>query len=289
MLKYPEWLSPDIVQVGNLRVRWYGMMYLIGFFLGRVFCRKLSRAGFVRLSFDLIDDFLVAIFIGMLLGARALYLLVYFKPTPEDPLRWYTPFAVWQGGLAFHGAVIGMVLALCWFSRRHKIHFWSLTDTLALAGAPGIIFGRIGNFINSELVGRVTNHPWAMQFPVRIDGDIVGFTEPRHPSQLYEAFGEGLIPFIVIWLLKPYIRHYGVLGGIWLCTYAVARCLIEFTREKDAQLEYLFGWITMGQVLSAAMLLAGLGVCIWCSRFGHIISSPVTSQQNEEAAVSPPD
>lgn len=238
-------------------------MYLVGFFVGRFICRHLTKTRYTRLRTELVDDFLIWLFIGMLLGARLIYMLVYYEPAPGEIWHWYTPFAVWEGGLAFHGAVLGMFLACVLFGRRHKAPFWNLTDTLALAGSQGIIWGRLGNFINAELVGRETSSFMAMQFPVRdMDGNILGYTSHRHPSQLYEAVGEGLLPFLIIWLIKPRVRYQGVIGGIWLCLYAVARFIIEFFREKDEQMGYYLG-MTMGQVLCAIMLVLGLIVIFW--------------------------
>lgn len=263
MLYYPKWLKPDIVHIGPVRVRWYGVMYLLGFLVGRFLARYLCKIRYMKLKAELVDDFLIYLFVGMLLVARLIYMLVYYEATPDSPFRWYTPFAVWEGGLAFHGAVLGMFIACVLFGRLHKVPFWNLTDSLALAGSQGIIWGRIGNFINSELFGRPTSGPMAMQFPVRdFDGNILGYTEHRHPSQLYEAVGEGLIPFALVWLIRKRIRNQGVLGGIWLCLYAVARFIIEFFREKDEQMGYYLG-MTMGQVLCAIMFAIGLGVILY--------------------------
>ncbi|MGI8905510.1 MAG: prolipoprotein diacylglyceryl transferase [Candidatus Sumerlaeaceae bacterium] len=264
MLTYPSWITPDLLHLGKVRVRWYGIMYLLGFLVGRLLLKRLCRRGFIRLNPRLIDDFLVVLFAGMVIGARIIYMMVYYRASPDEPFIWYwTPFAVWEGGLAFHGAVIGMCLGTWLFARWHKLHVWNLTDALALAGSQGIIFGRIGNFINAELPGRVTESAMGMQFPVRWNEQIIGYTEPRHPSQLYEAVGEGLIPFALIWLLKPYVRYEGILGALWLCFYAVARFFLEFFREKDAQLGYYFGWMTMGQILCAAMFAVGLLILLW--------------------------
>lgn len=267
MLHYPQWLKPDLLHIGAVRVRWYGIMYLLGFLIGRQLARYLSRIGYFRLKRELVDDFLIYLFIGLVVGARAIYMLVYYQSTPEDPFIWYyTPFAVWEGGLAFHGAVLGMVLACLLFSRIQKIPFWNLTDTLALAGSQGIIWGRIGNFINSELLGVPTSSAFGMQFPVRdFEGNILGYTEPRHPSQLYEAFGEGLLPFAIIWILRPHVKHQGILGGLWLCLYGVARFVIEFFREKDQQMDYYLG-MTMGQVLCALMVIIGIVIMLWCQK-----------------------
>jgi len=265
MLYYPKWIKPDLLHIGPVRVRWYGIMYLLGFLIGRQLGRYLAKTRYLRLKPDLVDDFLIYLFVGMLIGARAIYMLVYYEPSPEAPFQWYTPFAVWEGGLAFHGAVLGMFLACMLFSRVQKVSIWNLTDTLALAGSQGIIWGRFGNFANAELFGRPTNSPMAMQFPVRdFDGNILGWTEHRHPSQLYEAFGEGLLPFLIIWILKPRIKNQGIIGGIWLCLYAVARFFIEFFREKDVQMSYYLG-MTMGQVLCAIMFVLGV-IVIWWNR-----------------------
>lgn len=267
MLQYPLWLKPDLLHLGALRIRWYGIMYLLGFLFGRILARYLSRIRYLKIRQELVDDFLIYLFVGMLLGARLLYMLVYYEATPDTPFQWYTPFAVWEGGLAFHGAVLGMVAACVLFARVQKILFWNLTDTLALAGSQGIIWGRLGNFINSELVGRPTATMMGMQFPVRdFEGNILGFTEHRHPSQLYAAFGEGLLPFAIIWLIRPKVKSQGVLGGIWLCLYAIARIIIEFFREKDQQMPYYFGFLTMGQLLCGLMFALGVVVIVWCRR-----------------------
>ena len=282
MLSYPTWVKPDLLHIGSFRVRWYGIMYLLGFCMGRVILRRLCRSGFLRLKLELIDDFLVAMFIGMVLGARLVYMLVYFKPSPEEPLHWYTPFAIWQGGLAFHGAVVGMCLGCLWFGRKHRLGLWNLTDVLALAGGQGIFFGRLGNFINAELPGRVTYSAVGMPFPVYQNESIIGYTEPRHPSQLYEAVGEGIIPFALIWLLKPYVPNQGVLGALWLCFYAIARFSLEFFREPDEQLGYFIGWMTMGQILCAIMFLIGAVIVI----YNWKRAVPVTGFSGSEEAAS---
>jgi phosphatidylglycerol:prolipoprotein diacylglycerol transferase len=259
-------------------------MYIIGYTIGFFIARRLSKKGYFRLAAEGIEDLVIWLFVGMLIGARLVYMLVYWEPSEADPFRWYTPFAIWQGGLAFHGAVIGMAVAAIWFAKRYRIPFWNLGDTMALAGSPGIIFGRIGNFINSELYGRVTDGPMGIQFPIwNDDGSVKGYTEPRHPSQLYEAFGEGLIPLAIIWLLKPYVRHQGIIGGLWICLYAVGRFVVEFFREKDAQLEYYFGWMTMGQILCALMFLIGAGLVLWNVRFPKLIHEPSIAAPTDQA------
>lgn len=290
MLHYPQWLKPDLLHLGPVRVRWYGIMYLLGFLFGRQLARYLSRIRYFKLKPDLVDDFLIYLFVGLLLGARLIYMLVYYESSPDAPfVWWYTPFAVWEGGLAFHGAVLGMIIACLLFAKIQKVPFWNVTDTLALAGSQGIIWGRIGNFINSELVGRPTDSVMGMQFPVRdFDGTILGYTEPRHPSQLYEAVGEGLLPFLIIWLIRPKVKSQGVLGGIWLCLYAIARFIIEFFREKDQQMDYYLG-MTMGQLLCAIMFLCGVGVILWCRAKAVPIYAPgeLKSTTVEEPPIAP--
>lgn len=284
MLHYPTWLKPDLLHIGPLRVRWYGIMYLIGFLVGRQLARYLSRIRYLRLKQELVDDYLIFLFVGMLLGARLIYMLVYYEATPEAPFQWWTPFAVWEGGLAFHGAALGMFLASALFAKIQKVPFWNLTDSLALAGSQGIIWGRIGNFINSELVGRPTDGPMGMQFPVRdFEGSILGYTEPRHPSQLYEAVTEGIIPFIIIWIIRPKIRNQGVLGGIWLCLYAVGRFVVEFFREKDQQMPYYLGFLTIGQILCGIMFLLGAIVIAWNQKKARPVYEPEPADEEVAA------
>ncbi len=267
-MTYPEWLSPVIFQIGSFGLRWYGVMYIVGIFLARFIAQRLALSNYLKLTFEKVDDFILWLFVGLLFGARAFYLAIYY----DGPWTWITPIAVWEGGLAFHGAVLGMCAACFLFSQMQKVTVWNLTDTLALAGSQGIIFGRIGNFINSELYGRVTDHWTGVRFPLwKSDNTIEKFTEPRHPSQLYEAVGEGLLPFIIIWLLKPYIRREGVLGAIWLCLYAIARFLVEFLREKDQQMSYYFGWMTPGQLFCAMMFLIGMAIVVYCRKYGKPI------------------
>jgi phosphatidylglycerol:prolipoprotein diacylglycerol transferase len=267
MIPYPP-ISPDLLRIGPLRVRWYGVMYILGFLAGRMILRHLCRRGFLRLAIEKVDDFLVALFIGMLIGARAVYMLVYYRSSPDSPfVWWYTPFAVWEGGLAFHGGALGMFMAILYFARRHRVPYWNLADSLCLAAPVGLFLGRIGNFINAELYGRPTDVPWAMRFPVRdFDGTVLGWTEPRHPSQLYEAFGEGLLTLLLVWWLMRRVRHQGIVTGAGVCAYAVVRFVIEFFREKDAQLGYYFGLLTMGQILCVIMLGAGAAILIYSRR-----------------------
>src|SRR5258708_7302903 len=190
----------------------------------------------------------------MLLGARLVYIFVYApRHFAADPLD---AIAIWHGGLSFHGAILGMGVASILFARRRQVPFWTLADTIALGGTPGLFFGRIGNFINGELYGRVTTVPWAMIFP----RDPLHL--PRHPSQLYEAFGEGLVIFLILRALeRRSIRdgwcRPGLLAGAFVVGYGVIRFLIEFTRQPDAQLGFVVGSFSMGQLLSSLMIATG--------------------------------
>lgn len=274
MLAYPEFLHPIAFTIFGFPVRWYGIMYLIGFLAGRQILRYLCRKNWLRMDPALVDDYLILLFVGMVLGARLLYMMVYYDPLPDEVIHWYTPFQIWKGGLAFHGGALGMLLATWWFGRRKRVRFFNLADTLALAAPVGLFFGRIGNFINAELYGRVTDVPWAMRFPVRDHlGQLLGYTEARHPSQLYEAVGEGLIGLLFIWTLKRYVRYQGELIGWGISWYAVVRFGIEFFREKDEQMGYYAG-LTMGQVLCVLMLMFSVGLVIVAYRRRLPVDAP---------------
>jgi len=252
-IPYPQ-IPPEIVRIGPVAIRWYGIMYVVGYVVGyRVERGRIAR-GLVSLDKPGLDTLVGYLVVGMLVGARLTYALVYerghYLNAPLDILK------VWRGGLSFHGAVIGMTLASALFARVRRIPFWSVADTLALAGTPGLFFGRIGNFINAELYGRPTDVPWAMIFPT----DPLGV--PRHPSQLYEALGEGILLFFVLrWIERRGVREGwyrpGMLTGAFLLGYGVIRFLLEFTRQPDAQLGLVVGPFSMGQLLSAIMIMLG--------------------------------
>lgn len=267
MIHYPD-ISPIIVSFGPLAVRWYGMMYIFGFAAGWFLLRHLVKTKFLNIRLDQVEDLLIAMFIGMLIGARLIFMLVYYEPTPGIDMPWWEPFAVWHGGLSFHGAVLGMICSALIFSSLYKVSVWELTDSLALCGFSGVFFGRIGNFINAELYGRITDVPWAMAFPVResADGAIIGWTDPRHPSQLYEAFAEGLLCFAIVWTVKPYIKFRGGISAIGLTSYGVLRFICEFFREPDVEIGYIWKYFTMGQVLCAIMIVAGIIMFFVCKK-----------------------
>ena len=252
-LLFPQ-VDPVIVQIGPLAIRWYALAYIVGLVLGwRLMRRLVERSPVVATPLQ-VDDFLTWATLGVVLGGRLGYVLFYQPRTYlHDPLG---IFAVWQGGMSFHGGMLGVSLAVVWFCRRQHIPLLGFADRLAVVAPVGLCLGRIANFINGELWGRAAldSVPWAMVFPYA--GPVL-----RHPSQIYQALLEGLILFLVMWLLarQDAIRaRFGVLTGIFLAGYAIARIIGEMFREPDAFLGFLAFGTTMGQVLSVPMLLAGL-------------------------------
>ncbi|MGH7650305.1 MAG: prolipoprotein diacylglyceryl transferase [Gemmatimonadaceae bacterium] len=258
-IPYPR-IPPEIFRVGPFAVRWYGVMYIVGYAVGIGVARGRVRRGLVPFDEKKLDSLVGYLVIGMLLGARLVYVFVYDPAVyAAHPL---TAFAIWRGGLSFHGAVLGMTAACVLFARRYHIPFWTVADTLALGGTPGLFFGRIGNFINGELYGRPTSVGWAMIFPTD------PLRLPRHPSQLYEAICEGLLLFCLLrWLESRAVRagwyRPGLLAGAFLICYGTLRFLLEFTRQPDIQLGLVIGRFSMGQVLSSLMIVAGVIVLIF--------------------------
>jgi phosphatidylglycerol:prolipoprotein diacylglycerol transferase len=257
-IPYPR-ISPTLIEFGPLQVRWYALMYIVGFQVGMWLVRRRARRGLFTLPEDHADALAFYLFVGMLIGARLFYATVY---QPEIWSRGpFEIFAVWRGGLSFHGAVLGMAVACIAFARRRDVPFLMVADTFAIVAPPGLFFGRIGNFINAELYGRATDVPWAMRFP----------TDPqrllRHPSQLYEALFEGLLLGMALWALQRTALargsyRFGLIAGAFLLLYGIGRFAIEYTREPDAQLGLVLGPFSMGQVLCLAMMAAGI---IWLS------------------------
>ena len=252
-LLFPQF-DPVIVQIGPLAIRWYALAYIVGLVLGWRLMRRLVERTPVVATPTQVDDFLTWATLGVVLGGRLGYVLFYQPRTfLVDPLG---IFAVWQGGMSFHGGMLGVSLAVVWFCRRHNIPLLGFADRLAVVAPVGLCLGRIANFINGELWGRAApdSVPWAMVFPYA--GPVL-----RHPSQIYQALLEGLILFVVMWLLasQAQIRaRFGLLTGTFLAGYAIARIVGEMFREPDAFLGFLAFGTTMGQVLSVPMLLAGL-------------------------------
>ncbi len=262
-IPYPSFIHPVIFHIGPYPVRWYGVMYLVGYLVGARIAERRGERGLVKLTHDDVGLLIGYLMIGMLIGARLMYAVVY-QPGHflNQPLEF---FEIWHGGLSFHGAVIGMVTAVAIFSHNHKLPFFQVADTLALAGTPGLFFGRLGNFFNAELYGRPTHVPWAMIFPT----DPLHL--PRHPSQLYEALGEGvLLAIILFWLERRSVKRGwyrpGVLSVAFLVGYGVIRFLIEFTRQPDPQLGLVLGPFSAGQLLCAGMIVVGSGLAAYVWR-----------------------
>jgi phosphatidylglycerol---prolipoprotein diacylglyceryl transferase len=256
VIPYPR-IPPTIVSFGPLALRWYSLMYVVGYVLGYRLILKRIQSGRSTLTRADLDNLIWYLVVGMLIGARVFYVLVYGRGEyAAHPLE---VFAVWQGGLSFHGAIIGMAIAMILFARRYRFPMLSITDTVALCGTPGLFFGRIGNFINGELYGRPTTIPWAMIFPS--DPQHV----PRHPSQLYEALAEGVLLSALLWWIDSLARargydRPGLITGLFLVGYAIIRFSLEFTRAPDPQLGLVIGALSMGQLLSMIMFAAGVAL-----------------------------
>lgn len=248
MMTFPQ-IDPVIFQIGPLAVRWYGLMYLLGFGAAYLLISHLSRLRNLALTKDGISDLLFYGVLGVVLGGRLGYVLFY---NPAQYLsRPLEVFAVWQGGMSFHGGLLGVVAASVIFCWRRKLPILLAGDVLSTSATIGLGLGRIGNFINGELWGRVTDQPWGVVFPG-------GGSLPRHPSQLYEATLEGLVLFIILYLLHRLKVTEGVPFFSFFIGYGLFRFLVEFVRQPDAHLGFLWGGATMGQLLSLPMILFGL-------------------------------
>lgn len=253
-------LAPDIdpvaISIGPLKIHWYGLMYLVGFVGGwwlATYRAGRPNSGWQRAE---VGDILFYIALGVILGGRIGYVLFYnFGYYLKHPLE---VFFVWTGGMSFHGGLLGVIVAMWWYGKRTGRSFFQVADFIAPVTPLGLGAGRIGNFINQELWGRVSDVPWAMVFAR------TGGPSPRHPSQLYEFALEGVALFTILWLFSVRPRPTGAVSGMFLVCYGAFRFLIEFFRVPDAQLGYLaFGWLTMGQVLSVPMVLFGIGLLMW--------------------------
>jgi phosphatidylglycerol:prolipoprotein diacylglycerol transferase len=252
MLRYPQ-IDPVALHLGPVQVHWYGIMYVIGFGVAWWLARR--RAADPRSTWNPteVDDLIFWLMLGVILGGRIGYVLFYgWQFWQSDP--WY-PLKIYQGGMSFHGALIGVLVALLLFGWQRRRHFLDLGDFAAALPGLGFLAGRIGNFINGELWGAPTTVPWGFLVP----GNGTQLPMVRHASQLYEGLLEGLALFVLLWWFSAKPRARGMVGGLFLAWYGAVRIAIEFVREPDAQLGYLYGgWVTMGQVLSLPMLIGGL-------------------------------
>jgi len=247
MIPYPH-IEPEIMRVGPFAVRWYGLMYLIGFAASYVLVKYQVKKRGLALTADFLDILYTWIFLGLVVGARLGYVIFYdLSSYISHPLE---IFAVWHGGMSFHGGLIGSVLAGVWCCQRFKADPWQVADLVMVTAPIGLGLGRLGNFINGELFGRVTDVPWGMVFPA-------GGPYPRHPSQIYEFLLEGFVLFTVLWIMKDRLKRTGLLTALFVMLYGVLRFFAEFFREPDPQLGFIVGPFTMGQLLSSLMVLAG--------------------------------
>jgi phosphatidylglycerol---prolipoprotein diacylglyceryl transferase len=254
-MNYPD-IDPVAISLGPFEIHWYGLMYVIGFIAAWLLGRW--RAARFGLSGDDVGDLLFYAAIGVVVGGRLGYALFYgMGQWLADPL-WI--FRIWDGGMSFHGGLIGVLLAALYFARKKRLAFFTLTDFIAPLVPIGLGAGRIGNFINRELPGRVTELPWGMPFPG------MG-PELRHPTALYEAFLEGAVLFVVLWWVSAKPRARGLVSGLFLLLYGVFRFAVEFVRLPDPHIGFIaFGWVTMGMLLTLPMILFGILLLLWSRR-----------------------
>lgn len=279
MTHYIHNIDPVLLHLGPLQIRWYGLMYLVGYFVGYLILMRRYKRGLNILNSEGNQALITYIMIGMIIGARLVYVFVY------NPMYYMNHLseipAVWQGGLSFHGALLGYVVAVLLFCRKYKIQFFHIMDNIVFGASMGIFFGRLGNFINGELYGRITDVPWGVIFP---DGGPL----PRHPSQLYQALAEGFFVFLLLHIVQkleqkkgkaPILENViaaqskngktpkkvniewprtGVMSGWFLIFYGIGRFVIEFFREPDAQLGFFAEYFSMGQILCSLMIIAGI-------------------------------
>ncbi|MDJ0904908.1 MAG: prolipoprotein diacylglyceryl transferase [Woeseiaceae bacterium] len=246
MIVYPD-IDPVIFSIGAVKIRWYGLMYVAGFLVAWWLARKRAQMAHSPIkTAEQADDLIFYAMLGVIAGGRLGHVLFYSDVGfLDDPLY---IFKVWEGGMAFHGGLIGVLFAMWWYGRKLGLTMWQVTDFMAPFVPLGLGFGRIGNFINGELWGKPTDLPWGVLY----EGQVL------HPSQLYESILEGFLLFAILWWFSSKPRPYMAVSGLFLFLYGTFRFLIEFVRVPDQHLGYLFGsWLTMGQVLSAPMIIAG--------------------------------
>ena len=255
----PEHMNPVIFQIGSFRLQYYGLMYLVAFGVTYALASyRLKKEPRWQLSNDHLQGLLTAMIIGLVIGARLGYVLFYNLPYyTEHPLEIILPFSFTNGfhftgisGMSYHGGLICTIIGAWWYIHRNKLDFKEMADLLIPCIPLGYTFGRLGNFINGELWGRPTTVPWGMYFPS--GGPVL-----RHPSQLYEAFGEGVLLFVVLWPLRNKIRTPGAMLALYLMGYGTVRFVIEYFRQPDEQLGFVFLGFSMGQILCSVMIAAG--------------------------------
>lgn len=260
--RIPEYIDPVALSVGPVQIRWYGLMYVFAFLT--VYYLVLYRIRKEKLSYsdETISDFFTWGILGVLLGGRLGYVLFYnFNYFLSNPLEIFIPFSFSEGiqyigiyGMSYHGGLLGVVLAFILFCRKKNINIWNFGDLFVSAIPLGYTFGRLGNFINGELYGRITTVSWGMYFPFDPSRQL------RHPSQLYEALFEGVFLFVIVWSLRKVKYFEGFLCAVYIFGYGFVRFFIEFAREPDGHLGFILGPLTTGQVLCLIMMAAGAGI-----------------------------
>jgi phosphatidylglycerol:prolipoprotein diacylglycerol transferase len=254
MLTYPKF-DPVAIHIGPLKVHWYGIMYLVGFAAAWWLGLRRAKQPDSGWEPEQISDLIFYGALGAVLGGRIGYTLFYAGDRfLADPLM---IFRVWEGGMSFHGGFLGVLFAMFIYAQKQKRKFFAVMDFLAPLAPIGLGAGRLGNFINGELWGRPTDLPWGMVFPG-------AGPQPRHPSQLYEFLLEGVVLFLIVWFYSAKPRPRMAVSGVFAVFYGLFRFLVEFVRQPDAQLQFIaFGWLTMGQLLSAPMIILGIGLLWW--------------------------
>jgi phosphatidylglycerol---prolipoprotein diacylglyceryl transferase len=266
VIPYPAF-NPIAIAIGPFAIRWYALAYIAGLLIGWRYCLALAARPPHVADRPAVDDFLVWATLGVVLGGRIGYILFYnLQFYSEHPLQ---ALYLWRGGMSFHGGLLGVTLAIYFFTRSRQLPFFTFSDIIAPAVPIGLFFGRIANFINGELFGRPTRVPWAMIFPK-------GGPVPRHPSELYEAFLEGILLFLVLFFVerRGARSRPGLLTGYFLTGYALARIAGEFFRQPDPQIGYLIFGSTEGQLLSMPVLLAGVAIILWARRAPRLPAAP---------------
>jgi len=261
----PEHLNPDIFRFGSFQIRYYGLMYLLAFLT--VYGLLMYRVKHEKLEYsrELIQTYFIYAILGVLIGGRLGYVIFYdWSYYSKHLLQIFLPFNFSNGfcytgisGMSFHPGLVGVIVGTLWFCKKYKVNFWHFTDLLASVIPLGYTFGRIGNFINGELYGRVTTVPWGMYFPLDSTHRV------RHPSQLYEALFDGIFLFCILWSLRKKKIFDGFLFSLYIIGYGTVRFFIEFFRQPDPQLGFVLGPFTMGQVLCALMILGGFGLFLY--------------------------
>lgn len=289
-IPYPI-IDPVLVEIGPIAIRWYALAYIAGIVFGWYYDRQIVANNALwgprgsPITKRAIDDFVVWATIGIIAGGRLGYVLFYdLQSTLDDPL---SLFAIWEGGMSFHGGFAGVAIAMFLFARSRGIRLWSLVDVITMAAPFGLFIGRIANFINGELYGRTTDVAWAMAFPSAERANLeagLPADATRHPSQLYESALEGAVLFVLLWWLAyrgGKLQTPGFISGAFIAGYGAARTFAEFFREPDIQIGFLAGGLTMGMLLSIPMIIVGIAIMIWATRRADTKASTAATEQSD--------